>query len=199
MALKFHISLSLDGYITGPDPRDAAPLGDGGEQLHEWMAGLTDLRRDRRSVTGTPDADVIGAAYDELGAMVMGRSMFDAGYEPWGADPPFGMPVFVVTHRPHEPLPMRGGTTYHFVTEGIEAALEQARAAAGDRAVGVAGGANLAQQYLERGLLDELTIHLVPVLLGGGVRLFGPLAAGQRRLEQVRVTPSDRVTHITYR
>ena len=196
MALTFHISMSLDGYITGPDPRDDVPLGDGGEQLHDWMAGLTDLRRDRRSVTGTPDADVIGGAYDELGTLVMGRAMFDAGYEPWGADPPFGMPVFVVTHRPHEPLPMRGGTTYHFVTEGIEAALEQARAAAGGRDVGVAGGANLAQQYLERGLLDELTIHLVPVLLGGGVRLFGPAS---RRLEQIRVTPSDGVTHITYR
>jgi dihydrofolate reductase len=196
MALKFHISMSLDGYITGPDPRDDVPLGDGGEQLHDWMAGLTDLRRERRSVTGTPDADVIGASYDELGALVMGRAMFDAGYEPWGADPPFGMPVFVVTHRPHEPLPMRGGTTYRFVTEGVEAALEQARGAAGGRDVGVAGGANLAQQYLERGLLDELTIHLVPVLLGGGVRLFGPAS---RRLEQIRVTPSDGVTHITYR
>jgi dihydrofolate reductase len=131
------------------DPRDGVPLGDGGEQLHDWMAGLTDLRRDRRSVTSTPDADEIGAAYDGLGALGMGRAMFDAGYEPWGADPPFGMPVFVVTNGPHDPLPMRGGTTYHFVTEGIEAALEQARAAAGGRDVGVAGGANLAQQYLE--------------------------------------------------
>jgi dihydrofolate reductase len=194
--LKFDISMSLDGFITGPNPRREEPLGDGGEQLHEWMSGLTDLRAGHRTTTGTPDADVIADAYDDLGALVMGRAMFDAGEEPWGDDPPFGMPVFVVTHRARETDVRRGGTTYAFVTDGIESALQQARDAAGTKDVGVAGGADLMRQYLRAGLLDELQIHLVPVLLGGGVRLF---EGDQAQLECTRVVESVGVTHLRYR
>jgi dihydrofolate reductase len=196
------ISMSLDGFITGPNPRREAPLGDGGERLHDWMTGLTDLRASHRTTTGTPDAQVVADAFDGLGALVMGRAMFDVGEEPWGDDPPFGMPVFVVTHRPRETDSRLGGTTYSFVTDGIESALEQARAAAGNRVgaadgdVGVAGGADIMRQYLRAGLLDELQIHLVPVLMGGGVRLFEDDRA---QLECTRVVASEGITHLRYR
>jgi dihydrofolate reductase len=129
----------------------------------------------------------------------MGRRMFTVGEDPWGDDPPFGMPVFIVTHRPRERVTKEGGTTYTFVTDGIEAALQQAREAAGDKDVAVAGGADLAQQYLNAGLLDELQIHLVPLLLGGGVRLFERPAAERLALEVTRVIASPAVTHLRYR
>jgi dihydrofolate reductase len=195
--LTFRISTSLDGFITGPDPGPGQPLGAGGERLHDWMAGLTDMRASRRDVTGTPDAEVVDTALAGVGALIMGRAMFDVGEEPWGDDPPFGMPVFVVTHRARETVVKRGGTTYAFVTGGIEDALAQARAAAGDKDVMVAGGARIAQQYLEAGLLDELTIHLVPVLLGGGVPLFELVQP--TGLECTRVVESPAATHLTYR
>jgi dihydrofolate reductase len=194
--LTFGISMSLDGFITGPNPRREEPLGDDGELLHEWMTGLMDLRASHRTTTGTPDADVIAEAYDNTGALVMGRAMFDVGEKPWGDDPPFGMPVFVVTHRSRETVTKRGGTTYAFVTDGIESALEQARVAAGGKDVAVAGGADLMRQYLRAGLLDELQIHLVPILLGGGVRLF---EGDHAQLQCTRVVESAGVTHLRYR
>jgi dihydrofolate reductase len=194
--VTFDISMSLDGYITGPNPRHEEPLGDGGERLHDWMAGLTDMRASHRTVAGTPEAEIAADAFDRLGALVMGRAMFDAGEEPWGDEPPFGMPVFIVTHRPREAERRPGGTIYSFVTNGIESALEQARAAAGDKDVGIAGGADVMRQYLRAGLLDELQIHLVPVLLGGGVRLF---EADQAQLHCTRVVEAAGVTHLRYR
>jgi dihydrofolate reductase len=156
------ISMSLDGFITGPNVHAGNGLGDGGERLHDWMF---DAKTEM-------DAQIVDEIYGSTGAVVLGKGMFDVGFEPWGDPPPFGMPVFVVTHEEREPLPMQGGTTYTFVTAGIEAALELARVAAGDKNVGIWGGADIIRQYLEAGLLDEMQIHLIPILLGGGIRLF---------------------------
>jgi dihydrofolate reductase len=128
------LSMSLDGFITGPNPRPAEPMGDGGERLHEWMAGMADFRE--RGDTSNADADVLRVLSSRTGALLMGRTMFDAGEVPWGDAPPFGMPVFVLTHRPRETVTKQGGTTYTFVTDGLEAALEQAKAAAGGRTSG---------------------------------------------------------------
>lgn len=199
--LKFHISMSLDGFITGPSPRAAEPLGDGGEQLHAWMNGLGDMRASKRhpSHADETDAQVIEDYAGTIGALVMGKGLFDIGDAPWGDDPPWGMPVFVVTHNANDPVAKQGGTTYTFVTDGPEAALEEARAAAGDRDVGLVGGANLAHQYLDAGLLDELLIHLVPVLLGDGVRLFEPLDREQPVLETIEVVTSPGTTHLRFR
>jgi dihydrofolate reductase len=156
------ISMSLDGFITGPNVRVGNGLGDGGDQLHDW----------RFDVKTETDTAIVDEIYATTGAVVWGDGVFDVGFEPWGDPPPFGMPVFVVTHEERKPLPMQGGTTYTFVTDGIEAALELARAAAADKNVGIWGGANIIRQYLKAGLLDELQIHLIPILLGDGIRLF---------------------------
>jgi dihydrofolate reductase len=186
--VTFNISMSLDGFITGPNVGVGNGLGDGGERLHDWMF---DAKTDA-------DGAIVEEAYKSTGAVLMGRGMFDVGFEPWGDPPPFGMPVFVVTHEQREPLPMQGGTTYTFVTDGIEAALELARAAAGDRNVGVWGGANIVRQYLEAGLLDEMQIHLVPLLLGGGVRLFEGLDPAGMELRRTRVIETPSATHLWF-
>ena len=166
-------SVSLDGFSAGPNVRIGNGMGDGGEELHDWMwseAGRTG--RDGTAVEG-PQELLAGA-----GAVVVGRRMFDLGEEPWGDPPPFhNNPVFVVTHRPKAPVVKQGGTTYTFVTDGLDATLARAREAAGGRDVVVLGGAAVIQQCLKGGLLDELYIHLVHVLLGGGTRLFGDLDA----------------------
>ena len=157
------ISMSLDGFITDPNASVGSPLeGNDPGRLHDW-------RFDAKMET---DAAIVDELYASAGAVLIGKQMFDVGFEPWGDPPPFGMPVFVVTHDEREALPMQGGTTYTFVTDGIETALERARAAAGDKNVGIWGGANIIRQYLKAGLLDEMQIHLIPVLLGGGIRLF---------------------------
>ena len=182
------ISVSLDGFITGPDAGVGNGMGDGGDALHAWMF-------DARTET---DASIVEETYASTGAVVMGRRMFDVGVEPWGDPPPFGMPVFVVTHGPRAPLSMQGGTTYTFVTEGIEAALELARAAAGDKDVGIWGGGNVLSAYLEAGLLDELQLHLVPVLLGGGVRLFDHLGPEVIELRRTSTVDTASATHLRF-
>ena len=192
------LSMSLDGFITGPNPRPGEPMGDGGERLHEWMAGMADFRE--RGDTSNADAYVLRELSSRTGALLMGRTMFDAGEVPWGDDPPFGMPVFVLTHRPRETVTKQGGTTYTFVTDGLEAALEQAKAAAGGKDVGLVGGTNLAQQCLRAGILDEIQIHLVPVLLGAGTRLFDHLGVEPIELKRTRVVESPvSVTHLSFR
>src|SRR5216683_7489436 len=173
------VSMSLDGFITGPNVRVGNGMGDDGDRLHDWMF-------DAKTET---DAAIVAERYASTGAVVIGKRMFDVGFEPWGDPPPFRMPVIVVTHEAREPLPMQGGTTYTFVTEGIEAALELARAAAGDKDVGIWGGANIIQEYLKAGLLDEMQIHVVPVLFGDGTRLFEHL--GSRRIELKRTSTID--------
>ncbi len=211
--LFLDISVSLDGFVAGPDQTLDAPLGEGGDRLHEWAFALKAFRQ-RHGLEGgdtNVDSQVIEDSLENVGASVMGRRMFSGGAGPWeedpnadawwGDDPPFHYPVFVLTHHSREPLIKQGGTTFTFVTEGIEAALEQARAVAGDRDVALSGGAQVAQQYLAVGLLDELRIHLVPVLLGGGVRLFdGHLAAAPVDLECTNTIESPTgVRHLIYR
>jgi dihydrofolate reductase len=182
------ISMSLDGFITGPNVRAGNGLGDNGERLHDWMF-------DAKTET---DAKLVDELYATTGAVILGKGMFDVGFEPWGDPPPFRMPVFVVTHEAREPLPMQGGTTYTFVTEGIEAALELARAAAGDRNVGIWGGANLIRQYLEAGLLDEMYIHLAPILLVGGIRLFDGLDREGIELRRMSSIETPGATHFRF-
>jgi dihydrofolate reductase len=208
--LRFDISMSLDGYVAGPNQSLENPLGEGGEQLHEWVISLEAWRKGHGYEGGevSPSSAVVEASIANVGAHVMGRNMFGGGTgswgdDPWpgwwGEDPPFHAPVFVVTHHAREPLPMQGGTTFHFVTDGIESALEQAKAAAGDQDVHLGGGASIAQQYLKAGLIDEMTVNLVPVLLGGGERLFDNLDGAEIGLEVVRAIEAPGVTHLTYR
>jgi dihydrofolate reductase len=211
--VTFEISMSLDGFVAGPEPSLEDPLGRGGEQLHEWIFGLKSWRASHGRSGGEegPDSDLLAESIAAGGATIMGRNMFSSGDGPWeddprangwwGDEPPFRHPVFVLTHHEREPQEMQGGTTFHFVTTGIEAALGQAREAAGDKNVAIAGGANVAQQYLRAGLLDEVQIHLVPLLLGDGVRLFddGHGAEEQPRLERTGVIDSAAVTHLRYR
>jgi dihydrofolate reductase len=185
----FVISMSLDGFITGPGVSAETPLGRGGERLHDWMF-------DRKT---DPDAEVVDEVYGRTGAIVIGKRMFDLGEGPWGDPPPFGMPVFIVTHEARQPLVKQGGTTYTFVSDGIDAALEQAKAAAGDKNVGVWGGADTFRQYLAAGLLDELQIHLIPLLLGGGVRLFDGPGPEPIELEQTRTVETPSATHLWFR
>jgi dihydrofolate reductase len=201
--------MSLDGYVAGPDQSEENPLGIGGEELHEWMFPLRAFRETHGREGGEVNAStpVVEGHFENIGATVMGRNMFWGGTGPWGddpwrgywgEDPPYHHPVFVLTHHARDPLEMQGGTTFHFVTDGIEPALEQAREAAGGKDVLVAGGAGAIQQYMAAGLLDEILVSLVPRFLGGGARLFDNLD-GERRLEQVEVIDAPGVTHIRYR
>ncbi len=182
------ISMSLDGFITGPNVRAGNGLGDNGERLHDWMF---DARTDA-------DTRIVDERYATTGAIILGKGMFDVGFEPWGDPPPFRMPVFVVTHEARDPLPMQGGTTYTFVTNGIEAALELARAAAGDKHVGIWGGANIIRQYLRSGLLDEMQIDIIPILLGDGIRLFEGLDPQGIELRKTSSIDTPGATHLRY-
>jgi dihydrofolate reductase len=203
------ITTSLDGYVAGPRPTLDDPLGEGGEQLHEWVIGLESWRRPHGLEGGATNTDsvVVDEYVERQGAVVMGRKMFSGGSGPWaddpnangwwGDEPPFRMPVFVVTHHEREPLELTG-TTMTFVTEGVKAAIALAREAAGDKDVAIGGGGEVAQQALAAGLVDELQLHVVPRLLGAGTRLFGDLAAPVA-LERMRVVDSPTVTHLQYR
>jgi dihydrofolate reductase len=210
--LNLYISMSLDGFIAGPNQTLDEPLGKGGEQLHEWAFATKSFREShgRSGGESNVDSEILEESLRNTGATVMGRRMFSGGEGPWsddpnadawwGDDPPFHHPVFILTHHAREPVTKQGGTTFTFVTDGIESALEQAQAAAGDKDVAVGGGANVVQQYFKAGLLDELEIHLVPVLLGDGVRLFeNHLGPERRKLESTRVIASPAVTHLRYR
>src|SRR5262245_46645904 len=182
------VSMSLDGFITGPNVGVGNGMGDGGDRLHDW----------RFDAKTEADAAILDEIYASNGAVLIGKRMFDVGFEPWGDPPPFGMPVFIVTHEERETLPMQGGTTYTFVTAGIKAALELARAAAGDQNVGVWGGANIIREYLRAGLLDEMQIHLIPILLGGGIRLFEDLGPERIELRKTSTIETPAATHLRF-
>lgn len=203
------ISMSLDGFVAGPDITLEEPLGKGGEHLHDWVLRLASWRSQHGLEGGEtgPDDDLIRERWARVGATVMGRKMFSGGEGPWESDPnadawwgdnpPFHAPVFVLTHHEREPEVKEGGTTFTFVTDGIESAFEQARAAAGDKDVSLSGGASVVQQYLQARLLDELHIHVAPMLLGGGVSLFGELGDAPP-LKLTDVVESPFVTHLSY-
>jgi dihydrofolate reductase len=205
------ISTSLDGFVAGPNPSLEQPLGEGGEGLHEWGFRLASFR-ERHGMEGgvrDEDDDVLATSVARTGAVVMGRKMFSGGEgswedDPnadgwWGDDPPFHVPVFVVTHHVREPVAKQGGTSFTFVADGFEAALEQARAAAGGKDVAIGGGASVIQQALNAGQLDELRLHIAPILLGGGTPLFDHLEAGPLQLEPAGAASSPFVTHLTFR
>ena len=206
-AVTCHVSISLDGFVAGPNQSLDNPIGEGGLRLHEWVFA-TDSWRAQHGLAGgehTADAEVVDEVVQDVRAYIMGRNMFGGGSGRWdgtwrgwwGEDPPYHVPVFVLTHHPREALGLQGGTTFTFVTEGIESALQQARAAAGDGDVAIAGGASTVQQYLAAGLLDELYLHIVPIILGTGERLLQNV--GDPTLLPVKVVASPGVTHIEYR
>jgi dihydrofolate reductase len=208
--LRLNITMSLDGYVAGPNQSVTHPLGIGGEQLHEWAFAVRSFRALHGMEGGATglDDDVVAESLQNIGAEIMGRHKFGGGDGPWGdppwngwwgENPPFHTPVFVLTHHARDPLEMQGGTTFHFVTEGIHVALERARDAAGGRDVALGGGAEVVQQYLKAGLIDEMEIHVVPVLLGGGARLFEHTDGRQTAYECARVVSSPSVSHYSYR
>jgi dihydrofolate reductase len=196
-----HMSMSVDGYVAGPNAGAGNPLGDGGVLIQQWMFDLASFREIQGLSGGQTNADdeELRQRFAPTGAVVMGRRMFDEGEGPWGDNPPFRMPVFVLTHEDRDTLVKEGGTTFTFVTEGIESALEQAKAAAGDKNVNIAGGADTVQQFIRAGLLDELEIHLAPLLFGEGIRLFDKMGPEHIELENMRVVTSPRVTHLRFR
>jgi dihydrofolate reductase len=193
------ITTSLDGFIAGPNDSPDLGLGEGGERLHEWVYGLATWREPHGLAGGTSgqDAEILDEAFRDTGAVVLGKRMFDNA-KGWGDNPPFHVPVFVLTHEARETITKEGGTTFTFVTDGIESALAQARDAAGDKNISIAGGANTIQQYLNAGLIDEMQIHLVPLMLGGGIRLFDQVDP-ELELVGTRVVESPGVTHLKYR
>jgi dihydrofolate reductase len=199
--VTFDMSMSLDGFIAGPDDNREQALGKGGERLHEWLYDLAGFqeRHGRAGGERSRDSEILEEAFANVGATVMGRRMFDLGEKPWGDDPPFRVPVFVVTHREREALPKEGGTSFTFVTDGVESAVEQAKDAAGDKDVSVAGGANVIQRCLAAGLIDEFQVHISPVLLGAGRRLFAEDGTATVELERMRVVDSPGVTHLRFR
>jgi dihydrofolate reductase len=209
--LRCFISMSLDGFVAGPEQSAEDPLGVGGLQLHEWTFPLAAFRETHGQEGGgdvNASTPVVERRRENIGAVVMGRNMFGGGPGPWGddpwngfwgEDPPFHTPVYVVTHHVREPQEMEGGTTFHFIPDGIESALEQAKDASGGKDVSLAGGANVIQQYLAARLLDEIEISLVPVLLGNGERLFDNLGDELPAIEQVDAVEAPGVPHLLYR
>jgi dihydrofolate reductase len=204
------ISTSLDGYVAGPNPTLENPLGEGGDQLHEWAVRLKSWRETHGLPDGEsgPDDELLAESVATTGAVVMGRQMFSGGEGPWeddanangwwGDEPPFHKPVFVLTHHAREPLVLKG-TTFTFVTDGLDSAIDDARAAAAEQDVLVAGGADTIDQAIRAGLVDELQLHLAPVLLGAGARLFDGVAPELPRFEITQVIESPLVTHLRYR
>ena len=208
--LAVNIAMSLDGYVAGPDQSVNDPLGVGGMELHAWFHPLKEFREMHGEQGGETDASsaVVNERNENVGATIMGRKMFGGDAGPWGEDPwpgwwgqepPFHHPVFVITHHAREPLQMNGGTTFHFVTDGIEPALAQARDAARGQDVRLAGGASVVNEYLAAGLVDELDLSIVPLVMGGGERLFAGLVPGDLKLTQLRAIEAPGVTHIKYR
>ncbi|MDP9177816.1 MAG: dihydrofolate reductase family protein [Gemmatimonadota bacterium] len=208
--LRLKISMSLDGFVAGPNQSVDNPLGIGGMRLHQWAFPLKAWKAMHGEEGGeiNESSRVVEESLASIGATVMGRNMFGGHPGPWdpskpwngwwGDNPPYHHPVFVLTHHAREPLELEGGTTFTFVTEGIDAALEQARRAANGKDVSLAGGASAAQQYLTRGLVDEMEISLVPTLLGSGERLFDNVGADLHGLKLVRTIAAPRVAHLKF-
>ena len=209
--LRCHISISADGYVAGPNQSEENPLGEGGERLHDWVVPLAAWREPHGKEGGEVNAStpIMEESLENVGAGIMGRNMFgppgggdwgDGEWKGWwGDEPPFHHDVFIITHHPREPLELEGGTTFHFVTDGIASALERAMDSANGQDVMLSGGAEVINQYLAAGLLDELDLHIAPLLLGRGARLFDDLGSAEIELEQVRAVDAPGVTHVKYR
>jgi dihydrofolate reductase len=208
--VRFEISMSLDGYVAGPNQSHEDPLGEGGEALHDWVVKLEAWRKSHGHEGGevNESSPVMEEAMDNIGAVIMGRGMFGPpgggpwGEEPWngwwGDDPPFHVPVFVVTHHDREPLTLTD-TAFTFVTGGVQEAYEQAVEAAAGKDVKLSGGAEVANQMLVAGLIDQIDLNVVPLLLGGGERLFADLGGSMPKLELERTVAGPEATHLRYR
>jgi len=195
------VGMSLDGFIAGPNAGPQNALGDGGHRIHQWVYDL-EAWRERQSLRGgqtNRDDEVLREAYEHVGAFIMGRRMFAEGEIGWPDPPPFQAPVFVLTNHGREPWIREGGTTFAFVTDGIERSLEQARDAAGETDVRISDGANTIDQFVKAGLVDEVQFHLAPVILGRGVRLFENVGEEGLDLEKIRLVDSPGVTHVSFR
>jgi dihydrofolate reductase len=193
------VSMSLDGFIAPASPEEL--MGQQWMELQQWIFPLRSFRERLKLGEGGEegrDDDILRETFERTGASIMGKRMFDAGEHAWPEEAPFHTPVFVVTHEKRDPWERPGGTTFHFVNDGIDSALARAREAAGDRDVRIAGGAQAIVQYVNAGLIDELSIALSPVLFGAGVRLFEGVDASRVALVPIRAEPSSRVTHLTY-
>ena len=208
--LRFSITMSLDGFMAAPNQDRENPLGVGGMALHEWAFALESFRKSQGMEGGEINASsaVIAEMFENVGAVIMGRNMFgpergEWSADPWkgwwGDDPPYHMPVFVLTHHARDAQPMQGGTTFHFVTDGIHSALERARQVAIGKDVLIGGGASVIRQYLGAGLVDEANLSIVPLLLGAGERPLEIPSAERIALEQTRVIEAPGVTHLRYR
>lgn len=209
--LRCQISVSLDGFVAGPNQSADNPLGEGGTRLHEWAFNLAAWRGEHGDLSGevNESTPVFQESRENIGAGIMGRNMFGPpeggpwGADPWngwwGEDPPYHYPVFVLTHHAREPLVLEGGNEFYFVTDGIESALEQAKATANGKDVMLWGGGQTVNEYLAAGLVDELELHVSPVTLGAGSRLFDFPGADQLRLNQLRAVQAPMVTHLKYR
>jgi dihydrofolate reductase len=207
--VRVHVSTSLDGYVAGPNESHENPLGEGGEQVHDWMLALKAWRENHGREGGEVNAStpILEEAQHNIGAEIMGRGKFgppeggpwgdDAWTGWWGDDPPFHMPVFVLTHHERDPLTL-SDTTFHFVTDGIESALAQAKEAAGGKDVLLGGGADSINQYLAAGLVDEIDLNVAPILLGEGKRLFAGVGP-DLKLEELRAVEAPGVAHLKYR
>ncbi len=207
--LRLSITMSLDGYVAGPDQSEENPLGLGRMELHQWFFPLKEFREMHGEHGGEVNASsaVVEERRTNIGATIMGRNMFGPVRGPWpdeswrgwwGENPPYHHPVFVLTHHPREPLEMEGGTTFYFVGDGLESALAQAKDAAGGQDVWLAGGASVVSQYLAAGLVDEIGISVAPVIMGEGEQLFDGVGQGVVKLKQIRAVDAPGVTHIKY-
>ena len=208
--LRFKISISLDGFVAGPEQSIQNPLGIGGERLHGWAVKLQTWRARHGAEGGVIDesSKVMEESLENIGATIMGRNMFGGHPGPWnqaepwagwwGKNPPFHHPVFVLTHHARAPLECEGGTTFFFVTDGIESALAQAKRAANGKDVTLAGGAQAARQYLNAGLVDQMELSLAPTLLGSGERLFEGTGDDLRGLSLVRTVATRDVVHLKF-
>jgi dihydrofolate reductase len=207
--LRLSITMSVDGYVGGPAQSHENPLGVGGMELHSWFFPLKEFRAIHGEAGGEVNASsaVVEERRANIGATIMGRNMFGPVRGPWpdeswrgwwGEDPPYHHPVFILSHHSREPLQMEGGTTFHFVSDGIESALAEAKDAAGGRDVWLAGGASVVNQYLAARLVDEIDLSIAPVILGTGTRLFEGLEPGTLKLNQIRAVDAPGVTHIKY-
>jgi dihydrofolate reductase len=209
--LRFRISMSLDGFVAGPEQSVKNPLGIGGMRLHEWVFPLRAWRESQGLEGGVVNesSEFVAEQFADVGASIMGRHMFGGHPGPWdpkqpwngwwGANPPFHHPVFVITHHQREPLEMEGGTTFFFVTDGIESALVQARKAARGKDVSLGGGARAAQQYLAAGHVDRMDLHIIPILLGSGERLFSDVGDSMHGMHLVETIPAPGVVHLRFR
>lgn len=203
--VRCDMTVSLDGFVCGLEAQRPPYLDDGFFRVTQWIVqhfafAEEFLHRGRSKVTiANPEQELIAERIEQTGAYVLGRRMYDSAGDNWSTQAPYRTPVFVVTHRSHEPIALTDGTTFHFVTDGLTSAVERAKTACNDRKVHIAGGAAIVQQTLAAGLIDELHLHIAPVLLGAGTRLFDNLPAGIAELDRFRVVGSPDATHLSFR